>query len=188
VLFFGRAGCVGCHAVSGPSNEMFSDFREHVIGVPQVAPSFGNVTFDGPGANEDFGLEQVTGRPEDRYKFRTSPLRNVALQPTFMHNGAFTRLEEAIRHHLDVAVSARSYTPRDLTPDLRRSMGPIEPVLERVDPRLRTPIRLSDGEFNDLVEFVRNGLLDPDARPERLRRLVPERLASGRAPFTFQFP
>src|SRR5690606_38138879 len=26
VLFFGEAGCVQCHAVSGPSNEMFSDF------------------------------------------------------------------------------------------------------------------------------------------------------------------
>src|SRR5688572_17851943 len=29
-LFFGRAGCVACHAVAGASNEMFSDFREHV--------------------------------------------------------------------------------------------------------------------------------------------------------------
>src|SRR5215218_4937958 len=40
VLFFGRAGCVKCHAVAGESNEMFSDFRQHVAGVPQVAPSF----------------------------------------------------------------------------------------------------------------------------------------------------
>ena len=88
VLFFGRAGCVACHQVSGRSNEMFSDFREHVIAVPQVAPSVGNVPFDGPGANEDFGLEQVTGSPADRYAFRTSPLRNVALQSSFMHNGA----------------------------------------------------------------------------------------------------
>jgi hypothetical protein len=35
---------------------------------------------------------------------------------------------------------------------------------------------------------VRDGLLDPAARPERLRRLVPERLPDGRpVPFTFQF-
>jgi len=39
------------------------------------------VVFDGPGADEDFGLEQVTGEPSDRYKFRTSPIRNVSLQP-----------------------------------------------------------------------------------------------------------
>lgn len=85
MLFFGRAGCVQRHAVSGQSNEMFSHFREHVTGVPQVAPTIGNVTFDGAGLNEAFGLEQVTGDPADRYAFRTSPLRNVALQPVFMH-------------------------------------------------------------------------------------------------------
>ena len=48
-LFFGRAGCVRCHAVSGPSNEMFSDFEQHVLAVPQVSPSVTNLTFDGPG-------------------------------------------------------------------------------------------------------------------------------------------
>ncbi|HMB26799.1 MAG TPA: cytochrome-c peroxidase, partial [Blastocatellia bacterium] len=81
LLFFGKARCVVCHKVSGESNEMFSDFSQHVIGVPQIAPLNGNVTFDGPGQNEDFGLEQITGDPNDRYMFRTSPIRNVALQP-----------------------------------------------------------------------------------------------------------
>src|SRR5947207_2616561 len=42
LLFFGSANCVACHAVSGQSNEMFSDFRSHVIGVPQIAPAAGN--------------------------------------------------------------------------------------------------------------------------------------------------
>jgi cytochrome c peroxidase len=111
LLFFGRAGCVQCHAVAGASNEMFSDFSEHVIAVPQIAPSAGNVTFDGPGANEDFGLEQITGKSGDRYAFRTSPLRNVGLQPTFMHNGAFVRLEDAIRHHLDPVAWGREVSP-----------------------------------------------------------------------------
>src|SRR5213078_4228825 len=109
--FFGKANCFVCHAVSGYSNEMFSDFKEHVIGVPQIVPLVGNVTFDGPGANEDFGLEQVTGNPNHRYMFRTSPLRNVSLQPAFFHNGAFTTLEEAVRHHLDVRQLALSYSP-----------------------------------------------------------------------------
>jgi cytochrome c peroxidase len=49
------------------------------------------------------------GDANDRYRFRTSPLRNVPLQPTFFHNGAFTRLEDAIRHHLDVLSSVNSY-------------------------------------------------------------------------------
>jgi len=79
ILFFGKANCVQCHATSGSSNEMFSDFDQHVIGVPQIAPINSNMIFDGPGQNEDFGLEQVTGNPNDRYKFRTSPTPNLPL-------------------------------------------------------------------------------------------------------------
>jgi cytochrome c peroxidase len=49
---------------------MFSDFKMHVIGVPQIAPEFGvgkgNVVFDGPGQDEDFGLEQITGNAADQ--------------------------------------------------------------------------------------------------------------------------
>ena len=187
LLFFGRAGCVQCHAVSGQSNEMFSDFRQHVAGIPQIAPTLGNVPFDGPGANEDFGLEQVTGQPADRYAFRTSPLRNVALQPSFMHNGAFVRLQDAIRYHLDAVGQAARYRPDLLPPDLRVRSGPLAPVLDRLDPRLRKPVVLSDEEFEALVDFVRNGLLDPEARPHRLRRLIPDKLPSGRAGLSFQF-
>jgi cytochrome c peroxidase len=190
LLFFGKAGCVGCHSVAGQSNEMFSDFQNHVIGVPQVAPSNTNNSFDGPGANEDFGLEQVTGNPADRYRFRTSPLRNLALQPTFMHNGAYTSLEEAIRHHLDVAAALRRYRPtaQGIDADLAGPTGPWEPVLARLDPRLAQPLRLTPKEFRQLVAFVREGLLDERAGPERLRRLVPETLPSGRPPLIFEFP
>lgn len=186
VLFFGRAGCVSCHAVSGNSNEMFSDFQQHVAGIPQIAPSHGNVVFDGPGANEDFGLEQVTGNAADRYAFRTSPLRNVALQPAFMHNGAFVRLEDAVRYHMDATRGAATYTTDQLPADLRGPLGPMDPVLARLDPALRYPRAVSESEFDDLVDFIRNGLLDPDARPERLRRLIPEKLPSGRAGLIFR--
>jgi cytochrome c peroxidase len=187
LLFFGRAGCVQCHAVSGESNEMFSDFRQHVAGVPQIAPTLGNVPFDGPGSNEDFGLAQVTGNETDRYAFRTSPLRNVALQPAFMHNGAFVRLQDAIRYHMDALGQAAGYRPDLLPPDLRVRSGPLAPVLNRLDPQLRTPVVLSENEFAALVDFVGGGLLDPAARPQRLRRLLPEKLPSGRPGLTFQF-
>lgn len=188
MLFFGRAQCVECHAVSGPSNEMFSDFKEHVIGVPQLMPQVTNVSFDGPGANEDFGLEQISGNPMDRYAFRTSPLRNVALQPAFFHDGAFTRLEDAIRHHLNVSASARSYDPvrAGVAADLRGPTGPIEPVLGRLDPLLSTPIDLTDAEVAELVDFVGNALLDDRARPEKLRQLIPATVPSGRPTLHFE--
>jgi len=181
MLFFGAAKCVQCHAVSGASNEMFSDFSAHVIGVPQIAPLIGNVTFDGPARDEDFGLEQLTGNPDDRYKFRTSPIRNVGLQPAFFHNGAFTTLEDAVRHHLDVFASARSYDPAaaGVAADLRTLAGPIEPVLARIDPLLATPIELTSEQFRDLVDFVRHGLLDRRASPQRLRKLIPRSVPSG---------
>ena len=185
VLFFGRAGCVKCHAVARQSNEMFSD-RQHVAGVPQIAPSSGNIVFDGPGANEDFGLEQVTGNSGDRYAFRTSPLRNVALQPAFMHNGAFVRLEDAIRYHLDAVSGAATYNTARLPADLRGPTGPAQPVLERLDPLLRTPMQLTESEFQSLVDFVRDGLLDPAALAQQLRRLIPEKLPSGLAGLQFR--
>jgi cytochrome c peroxidase len=190
LLFFGAARCSVCHSVRGQSNEMFSDFQEHVIGIPQIAPSLTNAIFDGPGLNEDFGLEQVTGDPADRYEFRTSPLRNVAVQPTFMHNGAFTRLDEAIRHHLDIMASVSNYTPasQNLPADLSGSLGPMAPVLARLDPVLSTPVVLIETQFEQLLAFVRNGLLDPRATPERLRRLVPHSVPSGRPVMIFEFP
>jgi cytochrome c peroxidase len=190
LLFFGELGCVSCHQVSGQSNEMFSDFQDHVIAVPQLVPSEANVPFDGPERNEDFGREQFTGHAIDRYAFRTSPLRNVALQPTFMHDGAFTSLEAAIRHHLDVVASALSYDPavQGLDADLTGPVAPIAPMLSRLDPLVAKPQRLSDDQLNSLVAFLRNGLLDPRASPERFRHLIPERLPSDRAPLVFQAP
>ena len=186
LLFFGKAGCVTCHAVKGRSLEMFSDFENHVLGVPQIAPigfgpDMGNVVFDGPGADEDFGAAQVTGDPADLYKFRSSPLRNVALQAAFFHNGAFTRLEDAIRHHLNVIESARRYHPQKagVDQDLAVRMGPIEPLLDRLDPLVAEETMLSRQEFDDLLMFVRDGLLDPRAKPRHSCKMVPHSVPSG---------
>jgi len=196
LLFFGEARCVRCHAVAGESNEMFSDFENRVIGVPQIAPFFGfsgrngfgsNMIYDGPGKDEDFGLEQITGLKSDRYKFRTAPLRNLRVSPAFFHNGSFTRLEDAIRHHLNVEESARNYdaVAAGVSADLTHRLGPIKPVLKQVDKLLR-PIQLSPSEFRDLVAFVRDGLFDQRASPENLCKLVPPSVPSGRAVLEFE--
>lgn len=171
---------------------MFSDFQMHVIGVPQIAPEFGvgkgNVIFDGLNENEDFGLEQITSDPADRYRFRTSPLRNIALQPAFFHNGAFTRLEDAIQHHLHVFESARNYDPihAGVAADLTLRLGRIEPVLARLDPLLLDPPSLTPEEFENLVTFVRTGLLDKHAARENLCSLIPDTLPSGMEPLQFE--
>jgi cytochrome c peroxidase len=185
LLFFGEAKCVQCHAVAGHSNEMFSDFENHVLGVPQIAAEFGvkkgNVLLDGKNNDEDFGAEEFTGNAEDRYKFRSSPLRNVALQAAFFHNGAFSRLEDAVRHHLNVIQSNRNYDPvaAGVDEDLCRRKGPSNPVLNRLDPLIKEPIQLRKQDFQDLVEFVRVGLLDQRALPANLCQMIPKHVPSG---------
>jgi hypothetical protein len=86
-----------------------------------------------------------------------------------------------IYHHLNVYQSARGYDPvaAGVDRDLTHRLGPIEPVLERVDPRLATPIDLGAREFQALVAFVRDGLLDERARRQNLRRLAPAIVPSG---------
>jgi cytochrome c peroxidase len=184
LLFFGRAGCVNCHAVAGRANEMFSDFAPHAIGVPQVAPAFGtnlgNVVFAGPGADEDFGLEEITGRPEDRYKFRTAPLRNLAVSPAFFHNGAFVALEDAIRFHTNVVGESRSYKAAraGLPADLTYRLGPPVPA-HLIDPLVRQPVHVTPAELSDLVAFIRDGLHDPRVTAANLCTLVPPTVPSG---------
>ena len=44
----------------------------------------------------DIGRMAVTGRKFDRYKFRTPPLRNIALTGPYMHNGSLKTLEAVV--------------------------------------------------------------------------------------------
>ena len=106
-----------------------------------------------------------------------------------MHDGAFTSLDAAIRYHLDALASAAGYSPalNGVDADLSGPIAPMIPILSRLDPLLSTPMKLSEPQIESIVAFVGDGLLDPDARPERLRHLVPKTLPSGREPLTFQF-
>lgn len=188
LLFFGEAGCVSCHQVSGRSNEMFSDFQDHVAAVPQVFPTFGwptgNFRFSGPGGDEDFGREERSGALTDRYKFRTAPLRNLAVSPGFFHNGSFTTLEGAIRFHLNTIGRAPLYNPAaEGVPEDLQQTGPMTPLLT-LDPRLVAPKVLTNRQFNDLVQFVKTGLTDP--RVHDLCGLVPARVPSGLPVLTFE--
>lgn len=183
LLFFGKANCASCHRVDGKSNEMFSDFKEHVLGVPQVFPQFGVNTgdfiFSGPGENEDFGREERTGDPADRYKFRTAPLRNLAVSPGFFHNGAFVKLADAIWFHLNVVAGAESYDPNEA--GVPADLAQVGPVIEKslVAPSLKKPIKLKNSEFRDLVRFVRTGLLDDRVRKSNLCGIIPRTVPSG---------
>jgi hypothetical protein len=59
-----------------------------------------------------------------------------------------------LRNHLDVVVSVNSYNPTaaGVAADLRGPIGPMAPVLERLDPLLANPIYLTDEEFRQREE------------------------------------
>jgi cytochrome c peroxidase len=188
LVFFGEGKCISCHATKGRSNEMFSDFQNHVAGVPQLAPEFGagsNMIFDGDRENEDFGARQISGDPADTYKFRTSPLRNIALSPAFFHNGAFARLEDAIRFHVD---PTQPYNPAaaGIDADLYVRMGPRVPD-SMLHPLFQNGgIELSAAQLRDVTQFVKTGLLDPRAKKENLCALIPKSVPSKLPVLTFE--
>jgi cytochrome c peroxidase len=82
-LFRTKAGCASCHKV-GPSDALFTDFSFHATGA---------------GATDDPGRFAVTGRDEDRGRFRTPSLRNVAATAPYFHDGSAATLADVIDHY-----------------------------------------------------------------------------------------
>ncbi len=102
-LFYGEAGCSGCH--SGP---LLTDQRFHAAGLPQFGP--GRTRRFDPMAR-DVGRMGSSDRLEDAYRFRTPSLRNVALTAPYGHNGAYPTLEGIIRHMADPRAARAAWTP-----------------------------------------------------------------------------
>lgn len=85
ILFHEKGGCVACH--SGP---LFSDFAFHRVGALQQGPGFDGLP------EEDFGRWSTTRAEDDRYRFRTAPLRNVQLTAPYMHSGGYADLRSVV--------------------------------------------------------------------------------------------
>lgn len=117
-LFYGDAGCSGCHA--GP---LLSDHDFRALGLPAFGP--GRTRKFDPFAR-DPGRMGASDRLADAYRFRTPSLRNVALTAPYGHNGAYPTLAAMIRHHLD-PVAARAAWPPDM------AKLPVVPWLGAVD-------------------------------------------------------
>ncbi len=148
-LFTGKAGCVACHHI-GEEYALFSDDALHNTGLGyrasmgllpekqkvQVAPG---ITFEieravieqvGEAPPPDVGRYEVTQNPDDRWKYKTPSLRNVALTAPYMHNGAFTSLRQVVDFY------AAGGVPNEL-----------------LDPLIR-PLHLAETEKQALVAFL----------------------------------
>ena len=155
-LFVGKGGCVGCHTV-GERDALLSDGMFHDTGVGRrtIAASAHDTSTPGrdtlrvqvaPGEYlevsrkivaqvserpaSDLGRYEVTGKPEDRFEYRTPSLRNVALTAPYMHDGSLATLEEVVAFY-------------DAGSDQD----------EGLDPAIR-PLGLSTSERSDLLMFL----------------------------------
>ncbi len=154
-LFYGDAGCSGCH--SGP---LFSDQQYYNIGLPTFGPGMTR-RFD-PVAR-DVGRMAVSGDRADAYKFRTPFLRNVANTAPYGHNGAYKTLEGIIRHHGDPEREVRSWTRQSV--DLPEIDSAVDDFAFVSDPRIQSqiidglsiqPKFISSEDLKALVDFLKS--------------------------------
>jgi cytochrome c peroxidase len=95
-----KGNCAACHTMDArsgvPERSLFTDFGYEAVGVPR------NRRLALPAGSFDLGLcerhdrSPYTDQPHFCGSFRTPSLRNVALRPSFMHNGALTTLRDVV--------------------------------------------------------------------------------------------
>jgi len=174
-LFHDKAQCATCH-----TGKFQTDHQFHALGMPQIGPGKGN----GLNNHDDFGRELVTAIANDRYKFRTPTLRNVAMTGPWGHDGAYNTLDAVIRHHLDPKNSLNNY---DVTQAVLPSKADFDSIDFQVhnDPVSRSdladaieikPVVLSDVEIKLLTDFL-HALTDPASLD--MRATAPARVPSG---------
>lgn len=123
-LFGGPAGCARCHG-----GALMSDNQFHYIGVRPAA--------------EDSGRAIVTHALVDVGAMKTPSLRNVALRPSFFHDGRFRTLAEVV--------------------DFYNRGGDFN--APNKDPRI-VPLGLNDQQKAQLVAFLNRPLIDPRVAQE----------------------
>jgi len=167
LLFYGKAGCSECHA-----GVLLTDQQFHNVAVPQLGPGKDSTTLDQ-------GRILETNNPTDKFCFRTPSLRNVSLTGPWMHNGAYSSLEGAVKHMLNPVTALQSYDVSQLEVELQSSVKndivTQNEILTTIDPKIR-PRLLDATEFQDLMAFLES-LTDPAAI--NLVADIPERLPSG---------
>ncbi len=156
LLFYTRAQCVRCHSGSN-----FTDLNFHSSGAPQI----GFLPF-----TDDLGRAADVNTAANLYKFKTPSLRNISLTAPYMHDGAFETLEAVVNHYSNVQNSLASYqipstyqSHYQLTLNYDNNTTRNQNRISQIDNGpIRNGLNLSVQEKSDLVDFLRNGLRDPN--------------------------
>ena len=155
-LFKGKANCIACHSVE-EDHALFMDNKLHNTGIGfnvayAKAPETERMNI-APGVYidvkrsivdkfketiGDLGYYEVTQDPDDRWKYRTPTLRNIALTAPYMHNGSIPTLKDV------VAIYNQGGYPDD--------GGIMKNVTQSP---LINPLNLTEQEAEDLVAFLK---------------------------------
>lgn len=148
-LFIGKANCATCHAGPAFSNGEFHDtgITYFIAGGGVDAGRHGGIQKllanrhnllgrfnDDPSRATATSTRHVALQPRNFGEFRTPGLRNVALTAPYMHNGSLPTLCAVADHYSEIN----------------------EDRLHADGERILKPLRLSPGEKNDLVAFLRS--------------------------------
>ncbi|MDB4727807.1 hypothetical protein OAF63_03365 [Saprospiraceae bacterium] len=148
LVFFGKARCYTCH--DGPA---LNSMNFHALGTKDMYENGGlNTSADDP---RILGRGLFTGKEEDMYRFKVPQLYNLKDYATYFHGSSKTSLIDLV----DFKMKAVSENP--LVPD------------EKLSPLFR-PFGLTKTEVGQLIDFLENGLYDPNTD-----RYVPESVLSG---------
>lgn len=115
-------------------------FRQHCAACHRE-PLFTDSSYRGNGldaVSADLGRLKISGKPEDRARFKVPSLRNVAVSGPYMHDGRFDTLAQVLRHY----ASGIQDSPA-------------------LDPALRGGLSLTPAQQEALVAFL--GTLTDDA-------------------------
>jgi len=156
-LFLGKAHCISCHTV-GSKHALFTDNKLHNTGLgfkrsmgkePDkermlIAPGTyayvlkSKKAIVGHKPIPDVGFYEVTQNPDDRWKYRTPSLRNVALTAPYMHDGSMLTLDDVIAFYNQGGMLKNESN----FPNVTQS-----PLIQ--------PLGLTEGEIEDLTAFMK---------------------------------
>jgi cytochrome c peroxidase len=148
IIFFSKAGCNGCHFDKNLGSNTF-----HALGLNDLFEVGGRKTSLDDRRN--LGRGGFTEKEEDMFKFRAPQLYNLGDGGPYFHGASKQSLEEVIEYKIK-GIAENHRVPKD-----KLSYYMYDKVL-------------TTQENADLVEFVKEGLRDPN-----LKRYVPAKVNSG---------
>lgn len=113
----------------------------------------------------------ITGKEDDRYKFKVPSLRNVALTAPYFHSGVYTSLEEVLDHYTGGTQSLDHYSSDKVEQTyghhyLERffvETGPYRLFRKKEDAHILIKgkkIKLTSSERENILLFLRKSLTD----------------------------